>query len=120
MTCARAKSSPTKTAKKKTPKYRKFKPIPGANLCTELIRLGRSVGGVNLELPSRGKPRTSQSGVIRAEVKSSSAKTAKKKTPKYRKFKPIPGANLCTELIRLGRSVGGVDLELPTRSRPHD
>ena len=67
----------------------------------------------------KSKPR-----VTRVEVKSSSAKTAKKKTPKYRlsKFKPLPrkGANLGTELIRLGQSVGGVDLELPTRSRPYD
>ena len=113
MTCVRAKSSPAQTAKKKTPKYRKFKPIPGADFGTELIRLGQSVGGVNLELPPRPKPRTFKPRVTRAEAESSSAKTAKTakmKAPKYRKFKPIPGANLGTELIRLGQSVGGVDL----------
>ena len=119
MTRAKAKCSSAKAAtKKKTPKYRliKFEPLPreGANLGTELIRLGQSVGGVNLKLPSRDKPRTSKSRVTRAEAESSSAKTAKKKAPRYRliKFKPLPrkGANLGTELIRLGQSVGGVDL----------
>ena len=120
MTRARAKCSSAKTVtKKKTPRYRliKFEPLPreGANLGTELMRLGQSVGGVNLKLPSRDKPRTSKSRVTRAEAESSSAKTAKKKAPRYRliKFKPLPrkGANLGTELIRLGQSVGGVDLE---------
>ena len=115
MTRARAKCSSAKTAtKKKTPKYRliKFEPLPreGANLATELIRLGQSVGGVNLKLPPRTKPR-----VTPAEAESSSTKTAKKKAPRCRriKFKPLPrkGANLVTELIRLGQSVGGVDLE---------
>ena len=114
MTRARAKCSSAKTAKKKAPKYRKFKPIPGADFGTELIRLGQSVGGVNLELPPRSKPRTFKPRVTRAEAESSpakTAKTAKKKAPKYRKFKPIPGADFGTELIRLGQSVGGVDLE---------
>ena len=73
--------------------------------------------------PRTSKP-TSKSRVTRAGAKSSAAQTAKKKAPRCRliKFKPLPreGANLATELIRLGRSVGGVDLELPTRSRPHD
>ena len=55
--------------------------------------------------------RASKSRMTRAGAKSSSAKKAKKKTPKYRKFKPIPGADFGTELIRLGQSVGGVDLE---------
>ena len=123
MTRAKAKCSSAKAAtKKKTPKYRliKFEPLPreGANLATELIRLGQSVGGVNLKLPSRTKPRTFKPRVTPAEAESSSVKTAKtatKKTPRYRriKFKPLPrkGANLGTELIRLGQSVGGVDLE---------
>ena len=119
MTRARAKCSSAKAAtKKKTPKYRliKFEPLPreGASLGTELMRLGQSVGGVDLKLPPRTKPRTFKPRVTRAEAESSSVKTvktAKKKTPKYRKFKPIPGADFGTELIRLGQSVGGVDLE---------
>ena len=119
MTHARAKCSSAKAAtKKKTPKYRliKFEPLPreGASLGTELMRLGQSVGGVDLKLPPRTKPRTFKPRVTRAEAESSSVKTvktAKKKTPKYRKFKPIPGADFGTELIRLGQSVGGVDLE---------
>ena len=114
MTRARAKCSSAKTAtKKKTPKYQliKFEPLPreGASLGTELMRLGQSVGGVNLKLPPRPKPRVTP---VEAE---SSAKTVKKKAPRCRriKFKPLPrkGANLGTELIRLGQSVGGVDLE---------
>ena len=62
------------------------------------------------------KPRTSKARMTRARAKCSSAKTAtKKKTPKYRliKFEPLPqeGVNLAAEFIRLGQSVGGVDLE---------
>ena len=120
MTRARAKCSSAKTAtKKKTPRYRliKFEPLPreGASLGTELIRLGQSVGGVDLKLPPRPKPRTFKPRVTPVEAESSSAKTVKKKAPRCRriKFKPLPrkGANLATEFVRLGQSVGGVDLE---------
>ena len=64
---------------------------------------------------ARTSKTTSKSRVTRAGAKSSSVKTAKKKAPRCRriKFKPLPrkGANLVTELVRLGQSVGGVDLE---------
>ena len=119
MTRARAKCSSAKAAtKKKTPKYRliKFEPLPqeGVNLAAEFIRLGQSVGGVDLKLPPRTKPRTFKPRETPAEAESS-AKTVKKKAPRCRriKFKPLPrkGANLVTEFVRLGQSVGGVDLE---------
>ena len=64
---------------------------------------------------ARTSKTTSKSRVTRAGAKSSSAKTAKKKAPRRRliKFKPLPrkDVNLAAEFIRLGQSVGGVDLE---------
>ena len=126
MTRARAKCSSAKAAtKKKTPKYRliKFEPLPreGVNLAAEFIRLGQSVGGVDLKLPPRTKPRTFKPRVTPVEAEFS-AKTVKKKAPRCRriKFQPLPrkGANLVTEFVRLGQSVGGVNLELPPRSKP--
>lgn len=56
-------ANPAPSARKKTaapPKYKilEFAPFPktprrGINLATELMRIGRSVGGVNLKLPPR-------------------------------------------------------------------
>ena len=96
VTRAGAKSSSAKTAKKKAPRCRliKFEPLPreDVNLAAEFIRLGQSVGGVDLKLPPRNKPRTFKPRVTPAEAESSSAKTVKKKAPRCRriKFKPLP------------------------------
>lgn len=64
---------------------------------------------------SRTTKPTSKSRANRAGTKSAPARAAKKKKPKYRLIEFDPNEHIGIALIRLGRSVGGVNLKLPPR-----